>query len=56
MLRYFDKTFFKFLFGFLAILAVSLIILLLTKYAGQKNQILPPESSYVEARQGTTNQ
>jgi hypothetical protein len=32
MLRYFDKTFFRFLFGFAGILAVSFAILLIVGY------------------------
>jgi preprotein translocase subunit SecG len=32
MLKYFDKTFFKFLVGFVAILAVSFIIIIITGY------------------------
>lgn len=32
MLKYFDNTFFKFLFGFLAILAVSFSLLLFTQW------------------------
>ncbi|NQV88442.1 MAG: hypothetical protein HQ402_02730 [Parcubacteria group bacterium] len=36
MWRYFDKAFFKFLFGFLAIIAISFIILLATNYYQQK--------------------
>lgn len=37
MLKYFDNTFFKFLFGFLGILFVSLALLVLTQYLGNKN-------------------
>jgi len=36
MWRYFDKAFFKFLFGFIAIIAISFIILLATNYYQQK--------------------
>ena len=32
MSRYFDKDFFKFLFGFIAIVSVSLIIILIAEY------------------------
>ncbi len=36
MLKYFDNTFFKFLFGFLAILAVSFAVLLFTQWWGEQ--------------------
>lgn len=37
MLKYFDNTFFKFLFGFLGILFISLALLVVTQYWGNKN-------------------
>ncbi|MSR71728.1 MAG: hypothetical protein EXS50_03690 [Candidatus Taylorbacteria bacterium] len=36
MLKYFDKTFFKFLIGFLAILITSFTIIILTGYYEKK--------------------
>ncbi len=35
MFKYFDKTFFKFLFGFVAIISASLAIVLATAYYEQ---------------------
>ncbi len=32
MLKYFDKDFFKFTFGFLALVSLSLIIIIATRY------------------------
>jgi hypothetical protein len=49
MFRYFDNTFFKFFFGFLAILFVSFVFLFLTRYF--EKDPMPESSSYVEAQQ-----
>jgi len=38
MLKYFDKAFFKFLFGFLAIVAISLIIIIVAGYYSYQPQ------------------
>jgi hypothetical protein len=35
MLKYFDNTFFRFLFGFLGILFFSLVVLVVTQYFGK---------------------
>jgi hypothetical protein len=50
MLKYFDNTFFKFLFGFLLILIISFAVLLATRLIDEKES--PPEfNTYVEAQQ-----
>jgi hypothetical protein len=41
MSRYFDKTFFKFLFGFAAIIIVSLIIIFLVKQQESGTEAVP---------------
>lgn len=53
MFKYFDTTFFKFLFGFIAILAVSFALLLAIRYFGGEKDL--PPASYVEA-QSSKNQ
>jgi hypothetical protein len=44
MFKYFDKAFFKFFFGFLAILAISFIILLGANYL-RKSSIQAPDNA-----------
>jgi len=44
--KYFDNTFFKFLFGFLAILAISFLLLFFTQIWGKDND--EKDSTYVE--------
>jgi hypothetical protein len=45
MFKYFDNTFFKFLFGFLTILAVSFIFIFLTQVWSEGENF---ENTYVE--------
>lgn len=45
MLKYFDNTFFKFLFGFLAILAVSFALLIATQWWGNTQATASPNDS-----------
>jgi hypothetical protein len=44
--KYFDSTFFKFLFGFLAILAISFLLLFITQIWEKDND--EKDSTYVE--------
>jgi len=48
MLKYFDNTFFKFFFGFLAILSVSFAIILATNFffADKSDGPIPLEVSF----------
>lgn len=48
MSKYFDNTFFKFLFGFLVILALSFLFLYVTDRL-DKNRLPDGTSTYVEA-------
>ena len=49
MLKYFDNTFFKFLFGFLAILAVSFALLVATQWWGDAQaKASPNDSEFVQ--------
>ncbi|HEY4489708.1 MAG TPA: hypothetical protein VJC12_00430 [Candidatus Paceibacterota bacterium] len=45
MWKLFDNTFFKFLFGFLVILAISILILFAAQYWSKKGN---PDSTYVQ--------
>jgi hypothetical protein len=47
MAKYFDNTFFKFLFGFLGILGVSFTLLYITQYFGTKCN---PEIVYADPK------
>jgi hypothetical protein len=49
MSKYFDKAFFKFFFGFLAILAISFILLVVTNYFEGKSTQVPDNASPLQS-------
>ncbi len=51
MLKYFDNTFFKFLFGFLGILFISLAFLVATQYWGDTESAQDQKYTEVEINQ-----
>jgi hypothetical protein len=52
MMKYFDSTFFKFLIGFLVILAISFAILIATQYYEGNRE---PSPTYVQSDTETVN-
>lgn len=47
-MRLFNKTFFKFVFGFIVIILVSFLGILATEYYDSNQSVLPDDNSIIE--------